>query len=65
MFKVVHKGGMIGASKRQPKIFPTKEEAKEYAKKQRSYLSTTDRKYYKESFTVHPATKLDLSVING
>lgn len=61
MFKVVHKGGMIGSGVRVPKVFATKEEATAYAKKQRSYLSRTDRQYYREGYTVHPLTKKELA----
>ena len=64
MFKVVHKGGMIGA-KREPKVFATKDEAKAYAKEQRSYLSRTDRQYYKEGYTVQPCTQRELAALQN
>lgn len=63
MFKVVHKGGMIGNGKREPKVFADKEAAKAYAKEQRSYLSRTDRQYYREGYTVQPLTKRELAAL--
>ena len=62
MFKVVRKGGMLGGA-RAPKMFATKDEAKAYAKEQRSYLSRADRQYYKESYTVQPLTKRELAAL--
>lgn len=62
MFKVVRRGGMLSGA-RQPKIFATKDEAKAYAKEQRSYLTKTDRQYYRESYTVAPLTKKELAAI--
>ena len=64
MFKVVHKGGMIG-SKREPRVFADKEAAKAYAKQQRSYLSRTDRQYYKESYKVQALTQRELAALQN
>jgi hypothetical protein len=51
-YGVYKRGGSIGERKGLIKTFDTKEEAQEYAKRQRRHLSPGERKYYKLGYTV-------------
>ncbi len=51
-YGVYRRGGSIGAHKGLIKTFDTKEEAQEYAKRQRKHLTPGERSYYKMGYTV-------------
>jgi hypothetical protein len=53
-YGVYKRGGSIGERKGLIKTFDTKEEAQEYAKRQRRHLSPGERKYYKLGYNVKP-----------
>ena len=61
-YGVFRKGGSIGEKRddKPIKVFTSKEEAKEYAKRMRKLLSPGEKKYYRLGFFVKPFKEKEL-----
>jgi len=57
-FVIVQRGGSIACNNYVCKSFDTKEEAQEYAKRMRKWLSPGEKSYYGMGYRVYEKTKI-------